>query len=71
MIIRLYHANNHVMLSLTDQLVPSLVKVLTGDEGDEEQVKLDTKGELFELLKALRREYPHLFEAYSGFMLPQ
>lgn len=56
------------MLSLTDQLLPSLVKVLTEDE---EQVKMATKGQLFELLKALRREYPHLFEAYPGFMLPQ
>jgi hypothetical protein len=68
MIIQLYHANNHIMLSLTDQLLPSLAKVVTEDD---KQVKLATKVSLLELVKALRSEYPQLFEAHSGFIVPK
>ena len=64
MIIQLYHANNPVMHSLTNQLLPSLATVLAED--GQQQVKMVTKVTLLELVKALRGEYPHLFEAYSG-----
>lgn len=68
MIIQLYHANNHVMLSLTDKLLPALAQVLTADD---KQVKMATRFALLELVKALRVEYPYLFEAYSGLIVPQ
>jgi hypothetical protein len=68
MIIQLYQAHNHIMLSLTEQLLPALAKVLTEDE---EQVKVSTRVALLELVKALRTEFPHLFEAHSGFLVPQ
>jgi hypothetical protein len=57
------------MLSLTDQLLPPLIKVLADEE--EQQVKLETKGKLFELLNALKMEYPQLFEGHPGFMMSQ
>jgi len=63
MIIQLYHANNHIMLSLTDQLLPALAKVLTEDDG---QVKIGTRVALLGLVKALRVEYPQFFEAHQG-----
>jgi hypothetical protein len=56
------------MLSLTERLLPALAKVLTEEE---KHVKLSTKVALLELVKALRGEFPHLFEAHSGFMVPQ
>ena len=56
------------MLSLTDKLLPALAQVLTADD---KQVKIGTRFALLELVKALRAEYPHLFEAYSGLTVPQ
>jgi hypothetical protein len=65
MILELYRAHNHVMLSLTEQLLPSLAIVLTAEEG-EPQLKVPTKLKLLELVKALRGEFPQLFEGYPG-----
>jgi hypothetical protein len=67
MIIQLYHAHNHIMLSLTDQLIIPLAKVLTAED---QQVKSATKVSLLELVKVLRGEYPQLFEAHSGLAMP-
>ena len=67
MIIALYHAHNHIMLSLTDQLIVPLAKVLTAED---QQVKNATKVSLLELVKVLRAEYPHLFEMQSGLGMP-
>jgi importin-4 len=61
MIIQLYQANNHVMLSLTEQLLPALAQVLAEDEGKEEQIPMAMRLQLLELVKALRQEYPQLF----------
>jgi hypothetical protein len=61
MIIQLYQANNHVMLSLTEQLLPALAQVLAEDEGKEEQISMAMRLQLLELVKALRQEYPQLF----------
>jgi importin-4 len=66
MIIQMYHANNHVMLSLTNELLPPLAKVLREDE---EQVEKSTRAQLLELVKALKQEFPQLFQAHSGFMV--
>ena len=65
MIIQLYHANNHIMLQLTEHLLPALSKVLAGQD----QVKISTRVSLLELVKALRDQYPHLFQSYSGLMM--
>jgi hypothetical protein len=59
MIMQLYRASNHVMLSLTDRLVPALVKVVTAEE---QQLKVGTRAALLELVTALRDEFPNLFE---------
>ena len=63
MFLFLYRSHNHVMLSLTEQLLPSLTQAVLNDD---EQLKGETKLALLELIKALRAEYPQLFEAYSG-----
>ena len=68
MIVQLYQAHNHIMLSLTDQLLPPLAKVLTENE---KQIKMATRVSLLELVKALRAEFPQLFEAHSGLIVPQ
>ena len=67
MIIQLYHANNHIMLQLTEHLLPALSKVLA----DENQLKISTRASLLELVKALREQYPHLFQSNSGLMVSQ
>lgn len=68
MIIALYHAHNQIMLSLTDQLIIPLAKVLTAED---QQVKNATKISLLELVKVLRAEYPQLFETQPGLGMPQ
>ena len=55
------------MLSLTDQLIVPLAKVLTAED---QQVKSATKISLLELVKVLRAEYPQLFQAHSGLGMP-
>jgi hypothetical protein len=64
MIIQLYHAHNPVMLSLTEQLLPALAAVLGAEE---QQVTNATRDALLELVKALRVEFPQLFEGNAGF----
>lgn len=66
MIMQLYQAHNPTMLSLTAQLLPALAKVLTVDDG---QVKVATRLSLLQLVKALRSEFPQLFEAHTGLMM--
>ena len=61
MIIKLYHAHNPIMLSLTEQLLPALAQVLTEDEGKEEQVSGTIRTQLVELVTALTQQYPQLF----------
>ena len=68
MIMQLYQAHNPAMLSLTAQLLPALAKVLTVDDG---QVKLATRLSLLQLVKALRQEFPQLFEGQSGLVMAQ
>lgn len=68
MIIQMYHANNHIMLSLTNELLPPLAKVLREDD---EQIEKSTRVQLLELVNALRKEFPQLFQAHPGFMMSQ
>jgi importin-4 len=68
MIIQLYHANNHIMLSLTAQLLPSLAEVLTSEEP---QIKMTSRTALLDLVKALRVEFPQLFEGQFGALMAQ
>jgi len=55
------------MLQLTEHLLPALSKVLA----DENQVKMSTRASLLELVKALREQYPHLFQSNSWLMVSQ
>jgi len=68
MIMQLYQAHNPAMLSLTAPLLPALAKVLTVDDG---QVKVATRLSLLQLVKALREEFPQLFEGQSGLVMAQ
>lgn len=56
------------MLSLTDQLVPRLAKVLMAED---QQVKLATASALRQLVDALRVQFPQLFTAADGWPVAQ
>lgn len=55
MICQLYRANNQIVMSFTEQLIPIFVQVLTGAE---EQLKESSREELLALCSALNSEFP-------------